>query len=1332
MSVMNYKEYMDNLTAIFDAYGELIYLCNNFDTSRINDLFINIIQNYDYYANKIDIIHINEEEQEELLNTIIQTKEYIEMLEFVENNFFKIIKNCDLFKKKINSFKDKYIGIDKEILDDDEKLIDENLKSQLNTYYFNLKDLCRELNNITKTTKTTKTSNVTFNILPITTTNTIITMGLYIPFKMMIKSLQVIDSCEDDISAKDTKAIKIKFNSILTKLIKKFNEDIQDNKINIQEIITKIKEYIPAEHQGKEEEEEEEEEEKEEEEKEVEEVEEDDEEEEEAEKKKDKKKGNYEDEDDDEDEDDEDDEYDEDKKKDKKNDKKKDKKKDDERVFNFEFTGNSCYVHTALQLIIDNEDLCTKITTYMNNNEYDAQEDMRRPAKKPLHLLSNIIKFYNENKTEIGGKKIESYKKISEPLRDYLYTTDSVAFPKESEGEPLEVFNEIINILKELKVPKYDTYVFKLKNKVNINNNSGWKNDDIRDKLLENQTVSPTLQLTFKNVPDDNTTEITLSDLINLNIGNRLPGALALPRMVGYNSEDPQYVQGNTVREVKDYNDTDRLESFFISPMCKDLVIYIERRQSAEEGKISKKDVLLSKIITLKTLINEDDEKHVDVNYKLKGFAYYNGGHYVYYKLLSNDKWVKLNDTVPLNGELIDESNLPTDGGTMYYYKKMDDNTPVTIVPPIVLQKQPQISLLSWNLHYSIFKRKDNDSAYENNESNYEERRDTICSLLKTGNYDIICLQETKDIKELHEKYKVINNVESFNLASIFYKIERFDEISTEYHYHKKIDGQEDSDLIFSDNNKKDITKDDIHWRPIIKTILQDNTTEEQFMIINIWGIHINYENQRQQIIDYLKNITKDLNIRIIICGDMNEFSTIKNLELNSNAFDTFKVMNVTHTCCFDEKEILEKEKIKDKFEDGFNDISFTMMLDNNPDTTNPPLVTIGDKNTYSDHLSVNYKFTLKSPGVKAAPGAPGSQGKAAPAKPGAQGKPVPVKPAKPAPVPAKPVKPVKKFVKNYTFEKQADINNGNKGFTHIYEDKTIKYNEQNKKVTVKLMASLNAGHDNLRIGGGTINGHFNKIIREAITDTSVKKTYTEKYLQDISVQMHISCYMNYYQIEGYKKVPNVNDDESNIEIQRILDLVNTQAKNKSEEKLYPFDQLQQLFPNSIIEKMFLYIPPIVNRIESSLQFKPSNLIPGDIFIDILKYPAKGNNANRAMIYCVGPHKNPSGTKNIEPKLFLDAIKKIGKNIVNAIKLYNNDNVADKIDYVRICLISGQQYKPDNVTTLQIAKALMEGITEINEINKDSETIYNFAYVHEQKSNDGSFKMAFDELNNGN
>ena len=310
----------------------------------------------------------------------------------------------------------------------------------------------------------------------------------------------------------------------------------------------------------------------------------------------------------------------------------------------------------------------------------------------------------------------------------------------------------------------------------------------------------------------------------------------------------------------------------------------------------------------------------------------------------------------------------------------------------------------------------------------------------------------------------------------------------------------------------------------------------------------------------------------------------------------------------------------------------------------------------------------------------------------------------------------VKNIVGNYTFETKPSKDNDNGGFTHIYEDENFKYNEENNEDTVKLMASLNAGHENLRIGGGTINKRFNEIIRE-----NNPLQITEKDLQNLSVKMHISCYMNCYKIPGFNSVPNV-DDNNSTEIKRILALVNAKVAENKEGQLYPFDNLEELFPNTIIEKMFLYIPPLKNRIDNKFKFNDTNLIPGDIFIDILRYKANKNDANKAMIYCVGPHPNTNTTDN----LFITAINNIGKNIANAIKLYNEDYKNQKIDYVRICLISGDAYKPKNVATREIAKALMQGIFEIN---KDSKIIYNFAYVNEEGNSDGSFKLAFDELN---
>ena len=314
--------------------------------------------------------------------------------------------------------------------------------------------------------------------------------------------------------------------------------------------------------------------------------------------------------------------------------------------------------------------------------------------------------------------------------------------------------------------------------------------------------------------------------------------------------------------------------------------------------------------------------------------------------------------------------------------------------------------------------------------------------------------------------------------------------------------------------------------------------------------------------------------------------------------------------------------------------------------------------------------------------------------------------------------KPVKNIVGNYTFEKKPPVNNGNRGLTHIYEDKNFKYNEVNKEDTVKLMASLNAGHENLRIGGGTINKRFNEIIRE-----NNPQQISEKDLQNLSVKMHISCYMNCYKIQGFNSVPNV-DDNNSTEIKRILALVNAKVAENKEGQLYPFDKLEDLFPNTIIEKMFLYIPPLKNRIDNKFKFNDTNLIPGDIFIDILRYNANKNVANKAMIYCVGPQAN--NTTN--DKLFIEAINNIGKNIASAIKEYNKDKDSNsqRIDYVRICLISGGSYKPDGIHTRAIAKALIEGIIEINE---DTNIIYNFAYVEETGNSIGSYKLAFDELN---
>ena len=191
MGLGKYKDYTDDLTTLFDAYGEVIYLCNNFDITRIYSLFINIIQNYDYNIDGIGGITITEgKDLNDLSKKISDTDEYKEMKEYIDENFDKIITKCKNFLNKTERFKQKYIDTD--VIDDDDKLIKDSFKSQQSTFIFNLKDIKRELNKIEKIKKINETNinklkAVSFNIYPITMNSTIYSLGLYKVVKKYIK-----------------------------------------------------------------------------------------------------------------------------------------------------------------------------------------------------------------------------------------------------------------------------------------------------------------------------------------------------------------------------------------------------------------------------------------------------------------------------------------------------------------------------------------------------------------------------------------------------------------------------------------------------------------------------------------------------------------------------------------------------------------------------------------------------------------------------------------------------------------------------------------------------------------------------------------------------------------------------------------------------------------------------------------------------------------------------------------------------------------------------------------------------------------------------------------
>jgi hypothetical protein len=173
---------------------------------------------------------------------------------------------------------------------------------------------------------------------------------------------------------------------------------------------------------------------------------------------------------------------------------------------------------------------------------------------------------------------------------------------------------------------------------------------------------------------------------------------------------------------------------------------------------------------------------------------------------------------------------------------------------------------------------------------------------------------------------------------------------------------------------------------------------------------------------------------------------------------------------------------------------------------------------------------------------------------------------------------------------------------------------------------------------------------------------------------------------------------------------------------------------------MYLYISQ-----DTLIYAKDANeyYYPGDVFIEILKENPRKNSANKAMIYCVGPEGNTivknmrSIDSNISNKIieevFLNYVNIVGKNIASAINLYNitrkKHKKYEKIDYVRICLISGFAYLPKFMKSEgilsreKVAEKIISGIHEINKISTTIDNIvYEFAWA------DKAFQDAFEDI----
>jgi len=316
-------------------------------------------------------------------------------------------------------------------------------------------------------------------------------------------------------------------------------------------------------------------------------------------------------------------------------------------------------------------------------------------------------------------------------------------------------------------------------------------------------------------------------------------------------------------------------------------------------------------------------------------------------------------------------------------------------------------------------------------------------------------------------------------------------------------------------------------------------------------------------------------------------------------------------------------------------------------------------------------------------------------------------------------------------------------------------------------MASLNAGDAHLYIGGGTINGGFGKDIEATYRGDVKTSRGTVTTLQSLSINLHHNFYYTLYKqledgekdnelikrVDSYKyeivgpthyDKDDLYEKQKNDDISKIIETFNNTKSSKILGELHTFDieEFKKVVNYPWFKEIYLYIPEEKNRLGRDFLLKSDKrgketpigdlfFLPGDVFIEIFSdnlFP-RNNKQNKAMIYCVGPN---ASSGNCTLLLFYESIKKIGINIASAINLYNKKKNDTKkngtiIDYVRICLISGQAYKHPSSNILEIAENLVQGILTID----NSGVEYNFAYVQNSTDKDDAesiFEKAYKKI----
>ena len=267
-------------------------------------------------------------------------------------------------------------------------------------------------------------------------------------------------------------------------------------------------------------------------------------------------------------------------------------------------------------------------------------------------------------------------------------------------------------------------------------------------------------------------------------------------------------------------------------------------------------------------------------------------------------------------------------------------NNKITNFTKIKLPKN-EIKLITWNVYYDIYK---NDI--------YRKNRTEIEKILKK--YDIICVQETKEIENLYNKYYSINfcyrkagkysrDISIYYNKNKFYKSDNY-----KCYFVSKY-------RIYNDKVIKKIYEEK-DYRPILGVRLQYKKMDKHIIIITLWGIHGKRKEHYNTTILALKKIISQLRInneRIIICGDSNEFSLFFLKNKDSIIINNIKFYskNNEYTCYY--KNIWNKRNTPLYPENTEIDknASFSIILDSYKENK----ANIITKRNYSDHLPLEY-----------------------------------------------------------------------------------------------------------------------------------------------------------------------------------------------------------------------------------------------------------------------------------------------------------------------------------------------------------------------------------------